>query len=364
MVRRRTRAWTVLALSITMACALGSCGWGHQRRAPVVDWGKTKAKASSPAVPAAEQAVATAVSGTDPATAQVPPPDPPPKRPPFGVENAGKPGYYTVQKGDTLIRIGLDAGQNYRDIARWNGIENPNKIEIGDVYRVVPPEEPVVAKPVASVRLNASPLPPVPAAAPAASKTPPPAALPAASSAPVVTSAVASVPVKPVPATGVSTPPEPAGTVLPAARSVAAAPAPAPASGSASGTASVADEAMEFAWPAKGEVIAGFDETKNRKGLDLAGGAGDPVLAAAEGKVVYAGDGLRGYGKLIIIKHNNLFLTAYAHNQTILVKEDQSVKKGQKIAEMGSTDSDRVKLHFEVRRLGRPVDPLKYLGSR
>ena len=80
--------------------------------------------------------------------------------------------------------------------------------------------------------------------------------------------------------------------------------------------------------------------------------------------MVYAGEGLRGYGKLIIIKHNNLFLTAYAHNQAILVKEDQSVKKGQKIAEMGNTDSDRVKLHFEVRRLGRPVDPLKYLSSR
>jgi lipoprotein NlpD len=87
-------------------------------------------------------------------------------------------------------------------------------------------------------------------------------------------------------------------------------------------------------------------------------------LAAAEGKVVYAGEGLRGYGKLIIIKHNSTFLTAYAHNQSILVKEDQSVKKGQKIAEMGSSDSDRVKLHFEIRERGRPVDPMKYLRSR
>ena len=87
-------------------------------------------------------------------------------------------------------------------------------------------------------------------------------------------------------------------------------------------------------------------------------------MAAAEGKVVYAGEGLRGYGKLIIIKHNNTFLTAYAHNQSILVKEDQSVKKGQKIAEMGSSDSDRVKLHFEIRERGRPVDPMKYLRSR
>lgn len=358
MVRRKTGAWTLLALSITMAIALGSCGWGHQRRAPVVDWGKTKAKASSPAEPVADQAATAASTATEAAAAQIPPPDATPKRPPFGVENAGKPGYYTVQKGDTLIRIGLDAGQNYRDIARWNGIENPNKIEIGDVYRVVPPEEPAVAKPVASVRLSPNPLPPVPSPAPAPSKVTAPVATPA----PAVTAAASAVPTKPVAVAGVATPPEPTGTTLSTAKPAAAGPAPAPSP--APLTPPAADETMEFAWPAKGEVIAGFDETKNRKGLDLAGGAGDPVLAAAEGKVVYAGEGLRGYGKLIIIKHNNLFLTAYAHNQTILVKEDQSVKKGQKIAEMGSTDSDRVKLHFEVRRLGRPVDPLKYLSSR
>ena len=110
-------------------------------------------------------------------------------------------------------------------------------------------------------------------------------------------------------------------------------------------------------------MIAGFDEVKN-KGLDIGGNAGDPVLAVAEGKVVYAGSGLRGYGNLIIIKHDNTYLTAYAHNQALLVKEDQSVKKGQKIAEMGNSDADRVKLHFEVRKQGKPVDPIKYLPSR
>jgi lipoprotein NlpD len=110
-------------------------------------------------------------------------------------------------------------------------------------------------------------------------------------------------------------------------------------------------------------VIAGFDEAKN-KGLDIAGNAGDPVLAAADGQVVYAGAGLRGYGNLIILKHNNTFLTAYAHNQALLVKEDQKVRKGQKIAEMGKTDADRVKLHFEIRRQGKPVDPAKYLSAR
>jgi lipoprotein NlpD len=110
-------------------------------------------------------------------------------------------------------------------------------------------------------------------------------------------------------------------------------------------------------------VLAGFDEQKN-KGLDIAGKAGEPVLAAADGRVVYAGAGLRGYGNLIILKHNNTYLSAYAHNQVLLVKEDQAVRKGQKIAEMGSTDADRVKLHFEIRRQGKPVDPAKYLPAR
>ena len=106
-----------------------------------------------------------------------------------------------------------------------------------------------------------------------------------------------------------------------------------------------------------------FDEARN-KGYDIGGKAGDPVLAAADGRVVYAGAGLRGYGNLIILKHNNTFLTAYAHNQALLVKEDQAVRRGQKIAEMGSTDADRVKLHFEIRRQGKPVDPVRYLPSR
>ena len=110
-------------------------------------------------------------------------------------------------------------------------------------------------------------------------------------------------------------------------------------------------------------LIAGFDEAKN-KGLDIGGKSGDAVLAAADGRVVYAGAGLRGYGNLIILKHNNTYLTAYAHNQTLLVKEDQSVQKGQKIAEMGNSDADRVKLHFEIRRQGKPVDPARYLPSR
>ena len=132
-------------------------------------------------------------------------------------------------------------------------------------------------------------------------------------------------------------------------------PAPEPAEG---------DEKVDWSWPAKGRIVTGFSEAANLKGIDIAGAAGQPVAASAGGKVVYVGTGLRGYGKLIIVKHNSLFLTAYAHNQTLLVKEDQTVKKGQKIAEMGSTDADRVKLHFEVRKQGKPVDPAKYLPAR
>ena len=140
-------------------------------------------------------------------------------------------------------------------------------------------------------------------------------------------------------------------------------PAPVTASPASPGSGASGDEDLGWIWPASGSLIAGFDEAKN-KGYDISGKAGDPVLAAADGRVVYAGAGLRGYGNLIILKHNNTYLTAYAHNQTLLVKEDQSVQKGQKIAEMGSSDADRVKLHFEIRRQGKPVDPSRYLPSR
>ena len=118
---------------------------------------------------------------------------------------------------------------------------------------------------------------------------------------------------------------------------------------------------LGWIWPASGKIVAGFSESANLKGIDIAGKPGQPVVASAAGKVVYAGTGLRGYGKLVIVKHNNTFLSAYAHNREILVKEGQQVAKGQKIAEMGDTDADQVKLHFEIRRLGKPVDPAKFL---
>ncbi len=220
---------------------------------------------------------------------------------PSGFENAGKPGYYTVKPGDTLLRIATDHGQSTKDIAAWSHVDNPNRIEVGQVLRVVPPtDNQVVVKPVNK---------------------------------PAVTES-----------------------------SVAAASAASSASVSAPKSTPVEGD-IGWIWPAKGNLLATFDDVKN-KGVDIGGSAGDPVLAAADGRVVYVGAGLRGYGNLIILKHDNVFLTAYAHNQTLLVKEDQSVLKGQKIAEMGKSDTDRVKLHFEVRRQGKPVDPAKYLPAR
>jgi lipoprotein NlpD len=143
----------------------------------------------------------------------------------------------------------------------------------------------------------------------------------------------------------------------------AASSAPAAAAVTTAPAAASSNDELAWIWPAAGQLISGFDEVRN-KGLDIGGKPGDAVIAAADGRVVYAGAGLRGYGNLIILKHNNTYLTAYAHNQTLLVKEEQNVQKGQKIAEMGSSDADRVKLHFEIRRQGKPVDPAKYLPGR
>lgn len=249
---------------------------------------------------------------------------------PPGAENAGLPGFYTVRPGDTLIRIGLETGQSWRDIAAWSGITNPDRIEVGQVLRVAPP----VA--VSAAAAGATPAPG------AAGTTAAPVATPTVQGRPLTDPAEAAAAEQPRPAPGVVAP-------------VAAAPAPAPAAGAA--------ETISLIWPAAGPVIESFDESRN-KGIGIAGRAGDPVLAAAAGRVVYAGAGLRGFGNLIIIKHNNTFLTAYAHNQALLVREDQMVRQGQRIADMGSSDADRVKLHFQVRRQGRPVDPAAFLPRR
>ncbi|MFM2241087.1 MAG: hypothetical protein RJA69_2461 [Pseudomonadota bacterium] len=267
---------------------LAGCAQAPQRPAPVEERRAPGAASSRPATPAASSAAAS-------------PSD----------NNNGKPGYYAVRPGDTLIKIGLDHGQNWRDLVRWNNLDNPNVIEKGQVLRVAPPpgEEGVVVRPI--VRNNAT-LPTPPGQPPAQQSAQPAAAPPAAGATPAAVDA--------------------------------------------------AEDSLNFIWPSSGQVLASFDDPKN-KGLDIAGKAGDAVMAAADGRVVYAGSGLRGYGNLVIIKHNNVFLTAYAHNQSLLVKEDQVVKRGQKIAEMGNTDTDQVKLHFEIRRQGKPVDPARYLPA-
>lgn len=255
-------------------------------------------------------------------------------RPLPGIENYGKPGYYAVRPGDTIRRIGTETGQSWQNIARWNNLDNPDLIEVGQVLRVIPP-----------------------AGAPASAAAPGSAAgttdAPGAVTRPVTQTAVA-------PSSGAAAAPAAAAS---AAVKPAAAPPIITASPSAPAATASGDEDVGWIWPAQGSLIAGFDEAKN-KGLDIGGKAGDSVLAAADGRVVYAGAGLRGYGNLIILKHNNTYLTAYAHNRTLLVKEDQSVQKGQKIAEMGNSDADRVKLHFEIRRQGKPVDPARYLPAR
>lgn len=287
-----TRSRAALAASFLVALVLVGCA-APRSRAPVVDRG--------------------------PSVASAPPP---------GIENAGKPGYYTVKPGDTLIRIGLETGQNWRDIQSWNSLSNPNLIEVGQVLRVAPP---TMASAPAVVAPTATPAPgPVGASGPTAAAVPD-----------------GNVTARPLPGATGST------------SSTAPAPAPAPAA-----TAAVASgDEVSFIWPAQGTVVDTFDEARN-KGVGIAGRLGEPVLAAADGRVVYAGAGLRGYGNLVILKHNNTYLTAYAHNQALLVREDQAVKQGQKIAEMGSSDTDRVKLHFEVRRQGKPVDPLTHLPRR
>jgi murein DD-endopeptidase MepM/ murein hydrolase activator NlpD len=211
------------------------------------------------------------------------------------------PGYYRVERGDTLSKIARGNRQSVQNIARWNNLTNPDAIEVGQVLRVVPPGG--AASTSGAIRSgggNGS------------------------------GSASASAAPRPTPA------------------DTAPATAPAP---------------ISLVWPADGTVFRRFDGG-NSKGIDISAAAGTPIVAAAPGTVVYAGNGLRGYGNLLILKHNADYLTAYAHNRALFVKEGESVQRGQKIAEMGDTDTDRVMLHFELRYQGRSIDPSKELPPR
>jgi len=214
------------------------------------------------------------------------------------------PGYYRVKKGDTLARIALDNGQAPRDVTQWNKAANPsfnpNVIEVGDLILI---KAPAGSKPAKVIEKK-----------------------PATEKSDTLTQAQTQAPTQ---------------TLEPVKNEV------------------VAEPGIRLSWPAKGKVTGEFSEAN--KGIDIAGKVGEPVLAASEGKVVYAGNSLRGYGNLVIIKHDNTYLTAYAHNSKLLVKEGDTVRKGQKIAEMGDTDTNAAKLHFELRVNGKPVNPMPYL---
>lgn len=262
------------------------------------------------------------------------------------------PGYYTVKRGDTLYRIALDNGQDPRDIAAWNNIANPSAIKEGQVLRVIPPgaAEPVdgaVAKPIATASgvetrsLDQSAATQVTSASGVKRE-------PRVGKEPYSDEAYARLNKQTEAARPADIKPEakPESKLEVTAPAVAAGP-----------------DDVAWMWPSSAKVTAQYSDSGN-KGLDFAGKAGDPVVAAGDGKVVYAGSGLRGFGELVIVKHNATFLSAYAHNRKILVKEGQQVARGQKIAEMGNTDAESVKLHFEIRRQGKPVDPAGYLPKR
>lgn len=321
---------TRLALTILMVAGLAACGTTHTV-APVVE----RASVSRPA-PAAK---------------------------PRPVENGA--GYYTVKKGDTLNRIAQEFNQSFRDIVIWNGLTSPNDIKVDQVLRVAPPDGAGAPTPgaaqtgsiAASSGVEVRPLG-APATAPAANGNP--IAAPTANGGnktwprgdkrPYSEGALAELQ-KPD-----SAPPARTEVARSAEKALEK-----PADKPAADAARAPDDGIGWIWPAEGRVVGTFEG--GRKGIDIAGKMGQPVMAAGAGTVLYASS-VRGYGNLVIVKHSSNLLSAYAHNKTILVKEGQAVTKGQRIAEMGNSDTDSVKLHFEIRQQGKPVDPSKFLPAR
>jgi lipoprotein NlpD len=267
-------------------------------------------------------------------------------------------GTYKVQRGDTLYSIAFRHGTDYRELAGWNGISAPYTIYVGQELRlapksgakaVAPPPSRSPATPVIATVTPASNKPSVPAPAPFQDVTSAGSSTQPASSAPAPPAASAPT------GTTASTTPPPPGAPPPRPAEVSSAPA----------SATNVSGDVAWRWPAEGRVVAGFvagDQTK--QGIDIAGKAGDPVRAAADGNVVYSGNGLIGYGELIIVKHSPGFLSAYGYNRKRLVKEGDAVKSGQVIAEMGSSSASRDSLHFEIRKNGKPANPLDYLPRR
>jgi lipoprotein NlpD len=254
---------------------------------------------------------------------------------------------HTVKKGETLVSIALQYGLDYRELAAWNNMTNVNALKVGQVLVLAAPPgtappPPVATGPVATPLAGAPPIEGRPLANTDSTKVEP-----RAQKLPFSERTLAQLS---------------AGDPLVPGETPAATPAPAPLLPPAAEPARPAGtdkEDIDWMWPVKGKLLAPFSETT--KGVDLGGRKGAPVVAASAGRVIYADEGLRGYGKLVIIRHNDTWLSAYAHNDKLVVKEQDEVKKGQKIAEMGSSGTDQVKLHFEVRRQGKPVDPAKVL---
>lgn len=261
-------------------------------------------------------------------------------------EGDWRPEYHVVRKGDTLYSIALDYGQDYRELAAWNNLEDPGVIKIDQRLRLFPPE----GMGEAPVQATHTPVEAQPAAPQVPVKSEP-----KGRKLPYSEQALAQLR---IPA------PKPAARLPPASLAAAPKPPAVKAPVNIAARDATADGKLTWEWPARGRLSYGFGQGSNQKGVGIEGKMGEAVMAGAPGKVVYSGSGLRGYGKLVIIKHNASYLSVYAHNSQILVKEGQSVAKGQKIAEMGDSDSNRVGLHFEIRRLGKPTDPLQYLPER
>ena len=263
--------------------------------------------------------------------------------PPAAGAEVERKGFHVVRPGETVLALSRMYGVSVADIVAWNGLTNPDQISVGQEMRVAP-DTPAVAQviPITSEPVVISP---------------------------VVPQAGAPAPIKQAPRGGKQAYSDEAWEKMQRPGDVAVAEPKPPVVPAAPETPRLPGPDGDWLWPVKGKVIVGFDEPVagdaklRNKGIDIAGTPGTPVLASAGGKVVYSGSGLRGLGKLVIIKHDANYLTAYAHNQQLLVKEAETVTKGQKIAELGSTDADRPKLHFEIRKQGQPVDPLKYLPA-
>jgi lipoprotein NlpD len=240
-----------------------------------------------------------------------------------------RPEFHVVGKGDTLYSIALDNGLDYRELAQWNGITDPGVIRVGQQLRLRPPEGTAVAPLRTAPGVEARPLGEAPAAVAGGVKT-----QPKAVRAPYSDQAY--------------------NQLANAKPDVAAKPET---------RAAASEDGIQWAWPVSGKVVSAFNGT-TAKGIGIAGKLGQPVLASAPGRIIFSGTAtgtLGRLGKLIVIKHNEMFVSVYAYNRDLLVKEGQNVARGQRIAEMGTADADQVKLHFEIRRFGNPVDPVKLL---